>query len=307
MSGQGDEMSRSARASGYLTWPRGAGAILLAGCLAATPASGQSTGTAVSTGMAGQKARMLEGFFSSYRLREALGSNPDAVGPLAAEARAKLAAGKAALADGRIAEAMELFDAGMRAVAHAIALTSPGSNWDARAASDAFVAQRHQVESYLAVLERADDLSTAESADVVSLRTRLDEADRLFTGSDLKPAREALEQVYRDIVGLVSEIRRGHTVVVSRVFETPQGEFEYERRRNHSYDLLVQIALAERGGGQPGLAALAARLIADSEALRDQAEREGASGDFATAIGTLERATERLLVVLRASGVVTME
>ena len=89
MSGQGDEMSRSARASGYLTWPRGAGAILLAGCLAATPASGQSTGTAVSTGMAGQKARMLEGFFSSYRLREALGSNPDAVGPLAAEARAK--------------------------------------------------------------------------------------------------------------------------------------------------------------------------------------------------------------------------
>jgi hypothetical protein len=257
--------------------------------------------------MAGQKARMLEGFFSSYRLREALGTNPDAVGPLEAEARANLAAGKAALTDGRIIEAMELFDAGMRAVTRAIALTSPGTHWDARAASDAFMAQRRYAESYLVVLERADDLSDTENAEVVSLRARLGEADRQFADGELKPARETLEHIYRDLVSLVSDIRRGHTVVVTRVFETPRDEFEYEQRRNLSYDLLVQIALAEHGGGQPGLAALAARLIADSEALRDQAEQEGASGEFATAIGTMERATERLLVVLRATGLVMME
>jgi tetratricopeptide (TPR) repeat protein len=257
--------------------------------------------------MAGQKARMLEGFFSSYRLREALGTNPDAVGPLEAEARANLAAGKAALTDGRIIEAMELFDAGMRAVTRAIALTSPGTHWDARAASDAFMAQRRYAESYLVVLERADDLSDTDNAEVVSLRARLGEADRQFADGELKPARETLEHVYRDIVGLVSEIRRGHTVVVSRVFETARDEFEYERQRNRSYDLLVQIALAERSGDQPGLGTFAARLVADSEALRDKAEQEGTRGEFATAIGTMERATERLLVVLRATGLLMME
>jgi hypothetical protein len=281
--------------------------MLLAASLTAAPASGQGTGNTVSPEMADQKARMLEGFFSSYRLREAQGMNPDAVGPLEAEARAKLADGRAALADGRIIEAMELFDAGMRAVARAIALTAPGAQWNAQAASDAFVAQRRHAESYLAVLERADDLSTTENADVVSLRARLVEADRRFAAAELRPARETLEHIYRDIVSLVSDFRRGHTIVVSRVFETPRDEFEYEQRRNLSYDLLVQIALAEHGGGQPGLADLAARLTAESEVLRDQAEHEGANGDFATAIGTMERATERLLVVLRATGLVMME
>ncbi|MEE8454977.1 MAG: hypothetical protein V3R90_09550 [Limibaculum sp.] len=62
-------MNRSARTSGYLAWPRGAWAMLLAGCLTAAPASGQSTGNTVSPEMAGQKAYMLEVFFSSYRLR----------------------------------------------------------------------------------------------------------------------------------------------------------------------------------------------------------------------------------------------
>ena len=300
-------MKRSTRTGGYPAWPRRAWALLLAGSLTAGSALGQQTETAASPELAAQKARMLEGFFSSYRLRQALGANPEAVGPLEAEARASLTDGKAALAGGRVVEAMALFDAGMRAVARAIALTSPGIPWDAQAASHAFVERRRHAVSYLAAIERADDLSTAVGADVADLRARLGEADRQFADGDLKSARNTLEQVYRDIVGLVSEIRRGHTVFVSRVFETPRGEFEYERRRNQSYELLVQIALAERGGGQPGLAGLAARLTAESEALRDQAEREGASGDFAAAIGTMERATERLLVVLRASGLIMME
>jgi len=105
----------------------------------------------------------------------------------------------------------------------------------------------------------------------------------------------------------VSEVRHGRTFVVSKIFETPQEEYEYERQRNQSYDLLVQIALAERGEEQPGLAALAARLIAESAALRDQAGQEGTNGDFVTAIDTMERATERLLVVLRASGLIMLE
>lgn len=307
MNQRADEMSRLTRTIENLALPGAAWAMLLAGCLTATSADGQTTGTAASAEMAGQKARMLEGFFSSYRLRAALGSNPDAVAPLEAEAQAKLAAGKAALAGGRIAEAMEMFDAGMRAVSRAIALTSPEKQRDAQAVADAFVARRRHAGSYLAALERADDISAAERANVASLHARLGEADQQFSSGKLKPALAGLELAYRDIVALVSDIRRGHTVVVSKIFETPQEEFEYERQRNQSYDLLAQIALAERGEDQPGLAALAARLTTESAALRDQAEQERARGDAVAAIGTMERATERLLVILRASGLIMIE
>ena len=307
MNEQGDAMSWSARIAGNLTLHSTAQAMLLAGCLTATSAEGQTTGTTVSPEMAGQKARMLETFFSSYRLRAALGSNPGAVGPLESEARANLAAGKVALAGGRTAEAMELFDAGMRAVSRAIALTSPETQWNEKAASEAFAAQRRHAESYLSVLESADDISAAERTNVASLRMRLAEADQQFANVRLRPALATLDHAYRDIVDLVSDIRRGNTVVVSKIFQTPGEEFDYEQKRNQSYDLLVQIALAERGEDQPGLAALAARLTAESVALRNQAEQESASGDAVAAIGTMERATERLLVILRASGLVMME
>ena len=307
MNEQDDEMSRTARTSGHPARPGAAWAMLLAGWLAATSATGQTTGAAVSPEMAVQKAHMLEMFFSSYRLREALGSNPDAVGPLEAEARAKLAAGKAALADGRVAEAMEFFDAGTCAVSRAIALTSRDQPWDAQAASEAFATRRRHADAYLAAIEHAEDITEAEGTGFAALRDRLSEADQQFTSGDLRSASATLDQVYGEIVSLVSEVRHGRTFVVSKIFETPQEEYEYERQRNQSYDLLVQIALAERGEEQPGLAALAARLIAESAALRDQAGQEGTNGDFVTAIDTMERATERLLVVLRASGLIMLE
>ncbi|MFQ5566500.1 MAG: hypothetical protein ACE5EU_09075 [Paracoccaceae bacterium] len=286
---------------------RAAWVMLLAGCLMAGPAPAQDSGAAVSPELAAQKARMLEGFFSSARLREALEAKPDAVAPLESEARANLAAGQAALADGQVAEAMALFDAGVRAVSRAVALGSSEVQWDAQAASEAFVARRRQADAYLSALERDQSCPATDNGDVASLRARLGEADRQFANGELESASAMLDQVYGDIIDLVSNVRRGHTIVVNRVFETPEEEFEYERDRNRSYDLLVQIALAERGEDQPGLAALAARLVAESAELRDQAEQEGANGDYVTAIKTMERATERLLVVLRASGLIMIE
>jgi hypothetical protein len=300
-------MNRSAQSSLHPARTNAAWAVLLAGWLAATPAAGQTVAGALSPEMANQKARMLEMFFSSYRMREALSSNPEAVGPLEAEARAKLAAGKAALTDGRIAEAMDLFDTGTRAVSRAITLSSAEAPWDAQAASEAFVARRRHADAYLAAIEHAEDAAEPEGINLAALRARLSEADQQYSRGNLLHASETLDQVYGEIVGLVSKFRRGHTIVVSKVFETPEEEYEYEKQRNQSYDLLVRIALSERGEEQPGLAALAARLTAESVALRNQAGQEGAGGDFVKAIGTMERATERLLVVLRASGLIMME
>lgn len=300
-------MTRSGSKTGYWARPQAAGALLLAGSLMAAPAVGNDLEAAVSPEMATQKARMLTGFFFSARLRQAMAANPEAVTPLETEARAKLAAGQAALDAGQAAEAVALFDAGMRAISRAVALGSPKTKWDDQAASVAFVARRRHAESYLSVLENADDITAAERASVAGLRARLGRADRFFADGKLEQAGAVLDPAYRDIVDLVSDIRCGRTVVVGKIFETPHDEFEYERQRNQSYVLLVQIALAERADEQLGLAALAARLTTESTVLRDQAEREADNSDFVVAIATMERATQRLLVVLRASGLIMME
>ena len=67
-----------------------------------------------------------------------------------------------------------------------------------------------------------------------------------------------------DVVAMVGEVRRGHSVFVARTFASPEDEFDYERERNHSYRLLVEIALAEDAENTPSLAALAARVGTES-------------------------------------------
>jgi len=300
-------MSGGRHKGGFAGAPQAARALLLAGCLFGGPAGGQTVTAPVSPEMADQKARMLEGFFASPRLSAARESKPGAVAPLESEARARLEAGRAALVAGQYGEAMAEFDAGIRAVSRAVALGTAKKAWDGADASVAFVARRRQANSYLEALADSEDIAAADHREVARLRGQLDAADGLFAAGTLEPARTALDATYREIVALVSEIRRGHSVFVARTFASPAEEFVYERERHHSYRLLVQIALAERSENQPSLAALAARLGAESDDLLAEAERQAAAGDYPTAIGTMESATARLLVVLRAAGLIMLE
>ena len=250
---------------------------------------------------------MLEGFFASERLERAREANPEGVAPLEAEARAKLQAGRLALEAGQPAEAAAAFDSGIKAISRAVALGSAERKWDDPAASIALLARRRQAESYIAVLEVADDLSAEQRARLGELREGLAESDRAFSAGEVQAASESLGETFAEIVEFVSDFRRGHSVFVSRVFDTPEAEFDYERERNHDYRLLVDIALAERGEAQPSLAALAARLTGESDRIRDEAVRQAGDGAHAEAIETMERSTDRLLAILRAAGLIMME
>ena len=88
---------------------RAALAALLTAMPVSDPAPAQETAVVVSPELASQKAMMLKGFFSSKRLSTARETNPSAVEPLEAEARANLAAGEEALEAGQVSKAIELF------------------------------------------------------------------------------------------------------------------------------------------------------------------------------------------------------
>lgn len=300
-------MVRLALGTNGRSLPQAGWALLAASLSLGCPAISPGAEPSVSIAIAEQKARMLEGFFASTRLSRAREAHPEAVAAFEAEARARLAAGRSALAASQPAEAMAEFDAGIRLVARAVALGAAEAKWDAQAAAIAFVRRRRHAEAYLSALEVATDLDAAERTRAAALRATLAEADRHFAADALQPAQTVLERAYGDIVALVGEIRRGHSVFVARVFATPEDEFAYERERNDSYVLLVGIALAERAEDQPGLAALAARLTAESARLRTEAEHQAGGGDAVAAIATMERATDRLVAVLRAAGLIVVE
>lgn len=278
-------------------------AMLLAGCLLAWPVQAQTSGSAMLPEIAQQKARMLESFFVSGRLREALASNPDAAGPLAAEARVKLTAGHEELKDGHFSEAIAMFDAAIRALSEAVELGSSESDQQTR--SPAFEARRQQAESLLTAIESANDVSARTR--VEALRGRLSEAGRRFEAGEKRDAREALEAAYLDVVRLVAEVRHGHSLFVTRTFGTAEEAYEYERERHKSYVLLVELALAERGESDGGLSSLAERLTAEGEELRATAEGLAAAGEHGPAIKSMKRATERLAAVLRAAGLIMMD
>jgi len=282
-------------------------AVVTAGWLDSGPAHGQGAPPSASPEIAAQKAAMLEGFFASERLRRARESNPERVAPLEAEARAELEAGQAALKAGQPTEAAAAFDSGIRAISRAVSLGSAERQPDQTAESVAFLARRRQAESYISALERADDTSAEMRAKLDDLRGRLARADRDFAVDKLTEATESLGEAFAEIVKVVSDIRRGHSVFVSRIFDAPEAEFDYERARNADYRLLVNIALAERSEEQPSLAALAARLTAESERTRDEALQQAGEGAHAEAIKTMERSTEHLLAILRAAGLIMME
>lgn len=286
-------------------WPKIA--MLVALNQFGTPAEAQESAGTVSPDLAAQKVQMLETLFASERLKAARTSNPQAVDPLVADAQSNLDAARTALDQGHAHQAIRLLDEGMRLISRAVASGGTQRIWDQQDASIAFVARRRQAESYLAVLEADSSVSAQEQQRVAQIRSRLTTADKLFTGGDVTAANEALEDAYRQTVHLVSEIRQGLTMMVEHKFDTPADEFAYEDERNENYELLVEIAVAERGENEPTFAALAARVMSESRQFRDLAEGQAQRGEYAEAIDSMEQATERLLVVLRAAGLILTE
>lgn len=287
---------------------RGALAALAAGLLtlSAPPQSrSEGVGATQSVVLADQKSRLLEAYLNSDRVATAERRDPARVAASIAEARAKLATGRTALAEGQVSQAIADFDAGMRAVAHALA-SSPAESARRSPASN-YAARRGQVAAYLAIIRDTTGLSAADAERRAALAAALDEADALAASGNPEEAAVAIGALNANVIRFISDLKRGQTVVVRREFETAADEYAYERERNRSYKLLVRIAVAERGAAQPGLEAMAVKLGEDSERLRAQAETLADVGEHPTAIKLMERATDRLAVALRASGVLVTE
>ena len=61
----------------------------------------------------------------------------------------------------------------------------------------------------------------------------------------------ALARAYQVAVAAIAAQRKGQTAVFRLKFETPADEYEYERKRNGSYSMLIDIMMDERPSPPP--------------------------------------------------------
>lgn len=138
-------------------------------------------------------------------------------------------------------------------------------------------------------------------------KKRLEQADALFQKEKFAEANLQLVSIYEDVVVIVSEARRNQSIVYRLDFDTPADEYAYELERNKSYEILLDIAVAQKENPDTVLRSFIRKLVIQSQELREKAKGQAANGDHVKAIGTLEEATRHLVRALRSCSIMVME
>ena len=270
-------------------------------------AAAQDDKPTISAELAGKKASMLEMFLSSRKLSKVLLQFPDEAGPLVEAARVHLITGLDLLDGDEPVGAAAQFDKGIGAVSQAMALSAASLEKPAEEARRANDNRLREVRTYLGVLARATLLEDAHRETLTQLQARLQDIEASAEAGDEAGAWKIANEIYPQVVRLVTSVQQCQTGFVSKTFATPEEALEYERARHENHRLLVRLALSERAEFQPGLNTLAANLSTLADRLRDEAEAHATAGRSIEAVETMQRATERLSAVLRAAGLIVSE
>jgi hypothetical protein len=255
--------------------------------------------------LAEQKLKLLEAYMRAPSLAKVAESGNVEAENLLVQARQRLDVIRAALAADELANASRFLDEALRDVSTAAALVAksspPRSEHQQR---ERYGKLQAQIRSFLASVDEAlqeNRSSQAVAAAADRLNRLTARAERAAAAGRYGDANKLLAEAYQIAVTVVAELRHGETVVSALTFDTPADEFDYERNRNGSYEMLVDLMLAERESNRD-LRGLAGRAVAESRRLRAEAAALAESGDYPVAIRTMEAATRHLVRVLQAGG-----
>ncbi len=131
---------------------------------------------------------------------------------------------------------------------------------------------------------------------------KLEHAQSLHDDGQLEQARGVLDDAYVMAKTAIEELRGGDTLVRSLNFASKEEEYRYELDRNDTHEMLITVLLKEKmQDGKPN--AMTQQFIDKAKDLRSQAEKEASSGDYLTAIKTLEESTRHLVRAIRGAGI----
>lgn len=275
---------------------------------AQTPPDVKSDAKNESERLLSQKAMMLEAYLGSQKVADVLSSGEQKNVEVVERARADLTDGADALGKGDLKRAEQSLNAGLRQIS-TLVLQQGNRAANPAVKKDEFKARRRQIDSFVRSLEVGSDPSSLSpwTGRLAVARKGLLQADELFGQEKFAEAHARLVSIYEDVVVIVSEARRNQSIIYRLTFATPADEYAYELERNKSYEILVDIAVAEQQKSDKALRPYISKLVGQSRELQEQAKVQAAGGDHAKAIGTLEAATRHLVQALRSAGVMVME
>lgn len=138
---------------------------------------------------------------------------------------------------------------------------------------------------------------------ILSVKQQMEKAESQASAGNYKDANAILNDAYKNVVTALNRMLMSETIVYDNKFESPAEEFRHELARNRSYEELVPLAIAQFNPPRE-TATMSERYAQQSRELRGAAEKQAASGDYTTAMKTIQDATTHLQRALRTAGVI---
>lgn len=160
------------------------------------------------------------------------------------------------------------------------------------------------VRALLAALERVQqEKKQPDAAKLRDLQRKLEQSQAAHAQGRADEARSLLDDTYVAAKVAIEAVRGGDVLVRSLQFATKEEEYKYEVDRNDTHKMLVTVLLKEKIEQAPDIQRMVQPLVEQAAALRQEAERRAAHGDFAAAIRSLEDSTQQLVRAIRSAGI----
>ncbi len=250
------------------------------------------------------RLKLLENFTSSRKTLDRLerSGSREANAHFAATVAASEAASRA-LEARDLEAASSSIETGYEQMALTLRLAKDQSR-QTKLAAERYEALSQQVtgfrEAFRRIASEKNDPEISALVDQQQLDELIGKARLLAGENGYQQANEMMQRAATMLERALSVAQDRETLVQELIFRTPHEEFEYELRRNESYDALV--ALLERRGGSTGALQVMRGVLLRNREARAEARAMVASGDVAEAISMLEERSEEMSRVLQMLG-----
>ncbi|MGB5398353.1 MAG: hypothetical protein WBN96_14495 [Gammaproteobacteria bacterium] len=157
------------------------------------------------------------------------------------------------------------------------------------------------VEAFERVVQEKGDTSVNAMLDRKRLNEFISSADELYANAQLAEANQAMRQASDIIENSLRAARDREVLLHELTFGSLQEEYDYERERNSSYVLLIDV-LQDKTVVSDASRDYINTILSMNQKLQQEARALASQGDLARAIHVLEQGTDKLSRALRVSG-----
>lgn len=251
-----------------------------------------------------QKMRLVESLVNSPAAQASTDGGETETSALVLNGRKLLDQVREALATNKFDEAATALDEALRSATRASArLSSKRGMLSNSVQQTNYKNLAEQVGTYRTGIEDLAKQGNSEARSVAARITVLQsEAVKLAEMEKLGDANRKLADAYKLAVESISKLRAGQTVTMSLKFDTPAQEYDYERRRFQSSEILVDMMIGE-GRSEGDRRNMVNAFVSEGKQLLSVATDHANGGDYKSAVAVMEKATAQLNRALQVMGV----